>query len=585
MQDAPHADSAGAAAGPSNPPGVYGPKRWLDHYPEGVPHEVDASRFPTLVDLLEHAFASYAERPVFTCLGSHLSYGALEKASREMAGYIQSLGLKKGDRVAVMAPNVFQQPVAAYGVLRAGCILVNVNPLYTARELRHQLIDSGAKAIIILENFGVTLQEVIAETEVEHVVVTGMGDMLGLAKGALVNAMVRHVRKMVPPFSLPGAVKFNQALKKGRAAGYTRPELAAQDVAVLQYTGGTTGLSKGATLLHHNLISSLLGADAWAEPVTRTLPENTPLTSVCALPLYHVFAMVNVGMSVMMKGGRALLIPNPRDLGSVVKALQGEVFHTFPAVNTLFQALANHPDFQKLDFSNLLFSNGGGMAVLESTATKWKEVTGVPVGQGYGLSETCSGICCTPADAEAFTGDVGLPMPGTEMRILDDEGREMPVGVRGEICVRGPAVMAGYWNRPDATAEVMTSDGFFRTGDIGVMDEQGRFSVVDRKKDMILVSGFNVYPNEIEDVVAGMDGVFECAAVGVPDEATGEAVRLYVVGEGVEKQQVIDYARTQMVAYKVPKQIEFIDELPKSNVGKILRRELRDQALAEIEKG
>ncbi|MEL6977490.1 MAG: AMP-binding protein [Pseudomonadota bacterium] len=558
------------------PPGVYGPKRWLDHYPEGVPHQVDASAIPTMLHLLEKSFSEYADRIAFTCMGRSLTYRQLDQTSRDMAAYLQGLGLKKGDRVAVMAPNVFQQQVAVCGVIRAGFVVVNVNPLYTARELRHQLKDSGAKAIVILENFAITLQEVIADTEVEHVVATALGDMLG-PKGMLVNAIVRHVKKMVPPYKLPGAVRFKAALKAGRAASYQRPEIAPEDIAVLQYTGGTTGLSKGAMLLHSTLISSLLAADAWAEPGLRKLPEDQPLTLVCALPLYHVFAMINVAMSSIVKGGRVILIPNARDLNSLVEALKGEVFHTFPGVNTLFAALAEYKEFQKLDFSNLMICNGGGMACLETTANRWKDVTGSSITEGYGLSETSSGICCNRADLDGFTGHCGVPMPGTEIRILDDEGREMPAGARGEICIRGDAVMAGYWNKPDETAKVMTADGFFRSGDIGVMDEHGSVAVVDRKKDMILVSGFNVFPNEIEDVISGLQGVRECAAVGVPDANTGEAIRLFVVGQDLDDRQVIDYARTQLVAYKVPKQIVFIDELPKSNVGKILRRELRDR--------
>ncbi|MEM9724911.1 MAG: AMP-binding protein [Pseudomonadota bacterium] len=586
MDDATHADMEGgstaeAAPTPPRPAGEYGPKYWLKNYPEGVPHEVDTSRFPTMVDLLEGSFKTYADRPVFTCLGATLTYAELDRGSQAVAAYLQSLGFKKGDRVAVMGPNIFQQPVAAYGVMRAGCILVNVNPLYTARELRHQLQDSGARAIVILENFAHTLEEVIGDTQVEHVVITGMGDMLGAVKGTLVNTVVRHVKKMVPKYSLPKAVRFNDMIKKGKAATYTRPDIAPDDVAALQYTGGTTGLSKGATLTHKSLVTALLGAEAWMQPLMEKHPADKRMTSVCALPLYHVFAMVNIAMMGMMRGGRMILIPNPRDLDSVVKALKGQEFHIFPAVNTLFQALANHPGFRQLDFSNMMMSGGGGTAVLEDTASSWQKLTGVAVGQGYGLSETSSGICITPVTDEKFAGNVGLPLPSMEIRILDDEGREMPLGERGEICIRGPAVMAGYWQRPDATAEVMTSDGFFRSGDIGVMDEDGRVYVVDRKKDMILVSGFNVYPNEIEDVVTGLDGVLECAAVGVPDAGTGEAIKLFVVTtKTLTKEEIIAYARKEMTAYKVPKQIEFLDELPKSNVGKILRRELRDKAQA-----
>lgn len=561
-----------------------GAKRWLSAYPEGVPAEVDPSVYPSLLELFEERFQKFSERGFLTLMGKTLSYADVERLSKEMAAYFQTLGLEKGDRIAVMAPNVFQQPIAVLAVLRAGYVVVNVNPLYTARELRHQLIDSGAKAIVILENFAATLQEIIADTEIEHIVVTALGDQLGGLKGMLVNTVVRHVKKMVPRYSLPGAVKFNDAMKIGKRSTYSRPQMAAGDLAILQYTGGTTGVAKGAMLLHQTLVSALLSSSEWCGAGLRRNNLQDGAVAVCALPLYHVFALVNVHLMSILNGGRLILIPNPRDLPALIKALKGERFNLFPGVNTLFTALAKHPDFAKLDFSGLVVALGGGAAVLEGTAEAFRKVTGRTICQGYGLSETSSGICCMPTDEIEYTGSIGVPLPSVEIRILDDAGAELAVGERGEICIRGGPVMAGYWNRPEATAEAFTSDGFFRSGDIGVMDEQGYVRIVDRKKDMILVSGFNVYPNEVEDVISTMEGVTECAAIGVPDENTGEAIRIYVVREGdVDAEAIKAFCRENMVGYKCPKQIVFTEELPKSLIGKILRRELREKAMAEAE--
>jgi long-chain acyl-CoA synthetase len=454
-----------------------------------------------------------------------------------------------------------------------------VNPLYTPRELEHQLKDSGSKAIVIIENFAATLQQCIANTPVKHVVLCAMGDQLGLLKGALVNYVVRNVKKMVPAHNLPGAVRFNEAITRGTRGALTRPEIKPDDVAVLQYTGGTTGVSKGAVLLHRNVIANVLQSEAWNQPAMSKVPAGEQSTGVCALPLYHIFAFT-VGMMLSMRtGAKLILIPNPRDLPAVLKELAKHTFHTFPAVNTLFNGLANHPDFNSVNWSNLKVSVGGGMAVQAAVAKLWLEKTGCPICEGYGLSETSPSASCNPVTNQEFTGTIGLPLPNTWMKLLDDEGREVPAGQPGEIAIKGPQVMAGYWQRPDETAKVMTADGYFRSGDIGTMDERGYFKIVDRKKDMVLVSGFNVYPNEVEDVVAGMDGVMECAVVGVPDDKTGEAVKLVIVRKNPElnETQVREFCRANLTGYKQPKVIEFRTELPKTPVGKILRRELRDR--------
>ena len=550
---------------------------WLGSYPEGVPADIDPSHYESLVVLMEESFARYADRTAYSFMGKNISYRQTDDDSLALAAYLQSLGLAKGDRVAIMMPNVPQYPVTVAAVLRAGYVVVNVNPLYTARELEHQLKDSGAKAIVIIENFAATLEKCVASTPVQHVLLASMGDRLGVLKGAVVNHVVRKVKKLVPPFHLPQAVRFNEALSRGRKLPVTRPDLGPQDIAVLQYTGGTTGVSKGAVLLHRNVIANVLQSEAWNDPVMKRVPANEQPTSVCALPLYHIFAFTVNMMLSMRTGGKTILIPNPRDLPAVIKELSKHTFHSFPAVNTLFNGLANHPDFGKVNWSNLKVSVGGGMAVTGSVARLWLEKTGCPICEGYGLSETSPSASCNPTTSTEFTGTIGVPIPGTWMKILDDDGQEVPQGQTGEIAIKGPQVMAGYWQRPDETAKVMTADGYFKSGDVGFMDARGFFKIVDRKKDMILVSGFNVYPNEVEEVASACPGVLECAAIGVPDEKTGEAVKLVVVRKdaSLTAEQIQDYCRDKLTAYKHPRIIEFRDELPKTPVGKILRRELR----------
>ena len=552
---------------------------WLSSYPEGVPAQIDASQYDSLVNLMEESFAKYADRTAYSFMGQNIGYQETDVKSQAFAAYLQSLGLEKGDRVAIMMPNVPQYPVAVAAILRAGLVVVNVNPLYTPRELEHQLKDSGAKAIVIIENFAITLQKCIAETHVKHVVICAMGDMLRMPKGALVNFVVRNVKNMVPAFDLPGAINFNHALRIGKQARFVKPEVKSDDIAVLQYTGGTTGVSKGAVLLHRNVIANLLQSEAWNDPVMKRVPANEQPTSVCALPLYHIFAFTVNMMLGLRTGGKNILIPNPRDLPAVLKELSKHTFHSFPAVNTLFNGLANHPDFGKVDWSNLKVSVGGGMAVTSAVAALWLEKTGCPICEGYGLSETSPSASCNPTTSTQFTGTIGVPLPSTFMKLLDDEGKEVTeLGQPGEIAIKGPQVMAGYWQRPDETARCMTADGYFKSGDIGIRDAKGFFKIVDRKKDMILVSGFNVYPNDVEETVSLCPGVLECAAVGVPDEKTGEAVKLVIVKKdpALTEDDVRAYCRANMTGYKQPKVIEFKTELPKTAVGKILRRELRD---------
>ena len=552
---------------------------WLSAYPPGVPADIDTSAYSSLVGLLEESFQKYGSRVAYSFMGKDVTYGQTDSLSRALAAYFQGLGLAKGDRVAIMMPNVPQYAVAVAAILRAGLVVVNVNPLYTPRELEHQLKDSGAKAIVIIENFASTLEQCIASTPVKHVVLTAMGDQLGLLKGALVNYVVRNVKKMVPAFNLPGAVRFNEAIARGTRGTLKRPDIKADDVAVLQYTGGTTGVSKGAVLLHRNVIANVLQSEAWNEPVMKKVPAGEQPTGVCALPLYHIFAFT-VGMMLSMRtGGKLVLIPNPRDLPAVLKELSNHTIHSFPAVNTLFNGLANHPDFHTVNWKNLKISVGGGMAVQGAVAKLWLDKTGCPICEGYGLSETSPSVSCNPTTSTEYTGSIGVPLPGTWMKLIDDDGHEVPPGQPGEIAIKGPQVMAGYWQRPDETAKVMTADGFFKSGDIGVMDEHGFFRIVDRKKDMILVSGFNVYPNEVEDVVAKLDGVLECAAVGVADDKSGEAVKLVIVKKNPELTEaaVRDWCKANLTGYKQPKIVEFRTELPKTPVGKILRRELRDK--------
>jgi long-chain acyl-CoA synthetase len=549
---------------------------WLKNYPEGVPADLPPSPYPSLLALMEESFHQYAGRTAFSFMGKAQTFGETDRLSQAFAAYLQGLGLVRGDRVAIMMPNVPQYPIAVAAVLRAGCVVVNVNPLYTPRELEHQLKDSGAKAVVIIENFAITLEKCLAATPVQHVVLCAMGDRLGLFKGALVNAAVRHVKKLVPPFHLPGAVRFNEALAHGARAAFKKVDVQPDDVALLQYTGGTTGVAKGAVLLHRNLVSNVLQAELWLRPVFTTISSSAQPTSVCALPLYHIFAFT-VSMLFVRLGGQTLLIPNPRDLSAVLKELSKHVFHCFPAVNTLFNALAQHPDFNTVNWGNLKISIGGGAAVQSSVARLWREKTGNPITEAYGLSETSPLATANPVTNPEYTGTIGVPVSATWVRCLADDGHEVPQGQPGEIAIKGPQVMAGYWQRPDETAQVMTDDGYFKTGDIGIMDERGFFRIVDRKKDMILVSGFNVYPTEVEDVVSRLDGVLECACVGMADAQTGEAVRLVIVRKNpaLTEEQVRAWCRENLTGYKQPKVIEFRAELPKTPVGKILRRELR----------
>ena len=554
---------------------------WLKQYPAGVPADIDVTQYSSLVELLEESFVKFADRKAFICMDKSISYRDLDEMSAAIGAFLQSKGLKKGARVALMMPNVLQYPVSTAAVLRAGYTAVNVNPLYTPRELEHQLKDSGAEAIIVLENFATTVQQVIARTAVKHVIVGSMGDLLGF-KGVIVNLVVRKVKKMVPAWSIPGAVSFNDALAAGRGMKLNKPSLTREDVAFLQYTGGTTGVSKGATLLHRNILANVLQNDAWLQPALKKPPHVDQLFIVCALPLYHIFALTACFLLAMRAGGVNLLIPNPRDMAGFIKELQKYQVNSFPAVNTLYNGLLNTPGFDKLDFSKLKTSFGGGMATQKPVADKWLAVTGCALSEGYGLSETSPTLTCNPADTDKFSGSIGIPVPSTYLSIRDDDGKEVPLGEPGEICAKGPQVMAGYWQRPEETANVMTADGFFRTGDIGVMDANGYTKIVDRKKDMILVSGFNVYPNEIEEVIAGHAGVLECAVIGVQDAKSGEAVKAFIVKKdpSLTAEEVIKYCGTQLTAYKVPKQIEFRADLPKTNVGKILRRELRDEKKA-----
>jgi len=551
---------------------------WLKSYPPGVPADIDPSAYASVVSLFEESFSKHRDKRAYVCMDKALTFGEIDFLSTALGAWLQGRGLKRGARVAIMMPNVLQYPVAVAAVLRAGFIAVNVNPLYTGRELEHQLRDSGAEAIIILENFATTLQRVVAHTAVKHVVVASMGDLLGFPKGPIVNFVVRTMRKMVPAWSLPGHVKFNDAISAGRRMTLDRPQLGPDDVAVLQYTGGTTGVSKGATLLHRTLVANLLASEAWMQPGLQRRKISGQLTIVCALPLYHVFAFVTCGLLGLRTGALNVLIPNPRDLDGMIKDLSKYRINVFPAVNTLFNGLANRPEFARLDFSELVISNGGGTAVQESVAKKWLAITGCPVCEGYGLSETSAGVTCNPTDSEAYTGTIGLPLPNVEIRILDDDGKDVALGQAGEIAIRGPQVMRDYWQQPQETAKVMTADGFFKSGDVGIMDARGYIKIVDRKKDMILVSGFNVYPNEVEEVVAAHPGVLECAAIGVPDANSGEAVMLFVVKKdpALTREALAAYCARELTGYKRPRHIEFRDDLPKSNVGKILRRELRD---------
>ena len=551
---------------------------WLKSYPPGVPADIDPTEYASLVDLFEKSVRKFAARPAFHSMGKTITYADLERLSREFGAWLQAKGLGKGSRVAIMLPNCLQYPVAMFGTLRAGCTVVNVNPLYTARELEHQLRDSGAEAIVILENFAAVLQQVRSRTPIKHVVVTSLGEMLGV-KGLIVNLVVRKVKKMVPPYELPGSILFKEALGEGRGKTLTTPPLAHEDIAFLQYTGGTTGVSKGAILVHRNLIAALLQYRAWLAPAMAQAEQPVIIT---ALPLYHIFSLTVNCLVMMFVGGENVLITNPRDIPGFVKELKKHKYSMITGVNTLFNALLNHPDFAKLDFSHLKMALGGGMAVQKAVAERWKQVTGTALIEGYGLTETAPSATANPLNLREFSGSIGVPMSSTEVVLRDDSGRNVALGEPGEICIRGPQVMRGYWQRPEETAKVLGQDGFLHTGDIGVMDEKGFIRIVDRKKDMILVSGFNVYPNEIEQVVATHPGVLECAVIGVPDEHSGEVPKVYVVRKDPQltEQDVLEHCRKELTGYKRPKYVEFRPDLPKTNVGKILRRALREEKKA-----
>jgi len=553
---------------------------WLKQYPKGVPADIDVNEYASLREVFEESCKKYATRPAFTCMGKSITFAELDTLSATFGAWLQAQGCGKGSRVALMMPNILQYPVCLFGTLRAGCTVVNVNPLYTARELEHQLIDSGAEMIVVVENFAHTLQEVIGRTKVRKAIVTSIGELLGF-KGLIVDFVLRHVKKMIPAWSVPGAIRLSVALDEGRRHKLLPAPIGHDDIAFLQYTGGTTGVSKGAILLHRNIVANLLQARAWLRPF---LDPNAREIVITPLPLYHIFSLTANCLTFMTIGGENVLIPNPRDIPGFVKEMAKFKFSVITGVNTLFNALVNNPEFAKLEFSTLRITLGGGMAVQEAVAVKWKQVTGTPLIEAYGLTETSPAATINPLDLPAYNGSIGLPISSTEVVLRDDAGKDVAQGLPGEICIRGPQVMAGYWNRPDETAKVMTADGFLLTGDIGVMDERGFVRIVDRKKDMILVSGFNVYPNEIEGVVAMHPGVLECAAVGVPDAKSGEAVRLYIVKKdpALTADSVMKHCREHLTGYKIPRDVEFRTELPKTNVGKILRRELRDEAKKQM---
>ncbi len=556
-------------------------KFWLEHYPDGVPHDIDPEQYRSLGQLLEESFRKNANRPFSVCMERWMSYRRLDELSAALGAWLQRLGLEPDARVAIMLPNIPQFAVTMAAILRAGYTCVNVNPLYTARELEHQLKDSGATAIVVLENFAHTLEEVIDNTQVKHVVVAAMGDLLGPWYGRWITFAVRHLAKMVPAYRLPLAegrtvTPFRKALAEGHALTLKPAASTLDSIAFLQYTGGTTGLSKGAVLTHRNVVAAILQAEAWFSPALKRIGDVRNTNSIAALPLYHIFALTLCFLAIRW-GAHMTLIPNPRDIGKFVEVLKRRPFHLLPAVNTLFNALLQHPQFRTIDFSHLCLSQAGGMAASEGTARHWREVTGCSMVEGWGMSETCAIGTNNPVTSDRFSGTIGLPLPGVEIAIKDDAGNSLPIGASGEICIRGPNVMTGYYRQPDETANAFTADGFMRTGDIGIMDEQGYTRIVDRKKDMILVSGFNVFPSELENVISLCDGVLECAVIGVPDPKQGEAIKVYVVRSDptLSEEDLAKYCAQNLTGYKHPKYIEFRDELPKSNVGKILRRELR----------
>jgi len=551
-------------------------KIWLKAYPKGVPAEIDVNQYASVRDVFDEAVAKYGARPAYTCMGRTITFAELDTLSRAFGAWLQAKGCGKGARVALMMPNVLQYPICLFGILRAGCTVVNVNPLYTARELEHQLNDSGAEMIVVVENFAHTVEEVVGKTKVRQVIVTTIGELLGV-KGLIVDFVLRHLKKMVPAWRLEGSIRLSDALAEGRKAKLAAVPLGHDDIAFLQYTGGTTGVAKGAMLLHRNIVANLLQARAWVSPF---IARDSREIVITPLPLYHIFSLTANCLTFMTLGAENVLIPNPRDIPGFVKEMAKFRFTAFTGVNTLFNALVNNAEFAKLDFSALRITLGGGMAVQEAVAVKWKQVTGHPLIEAYGLTETSPAATINPLDLPAYNGSIGLPISSTEVILRDDEGKVVALGEPGEICVRGPQVMAGYWNRPDETAKVLDKDGWLATGDVGIMDERGFVRIVDRKKDMILVSGFNVYPNEIEAVVVMHPGVLECAAVGVPDAKSGEAVKLFVVKKdpALTAEDVMKHCREHLTGYKCPREIEFRKELPKTNVGKILRRELRDEA-------
>jgi long-chain acyl-CoA synthetase len=549
---------------------------WLEHYPAGVPAEIDVDQYASVREMFEECCRAFARRPAFSCMGRTITFADLDALSSTFGAWLQGIGCTKGTRVALMMPNVLQYPICIFGTLRAGCAVVNVNPLYTPRELEHQLVDSGAEVIVVVENFAQTLQQVVARTKIRRIVVTSIGELLAI-KGRLVDLVLRRVKRAIPKWSLPGAIRFTDAMKQGRKRSLSRIPIGHDDLAFLQYTGGTTGVAKAAMLVHRNLVANMLQARAWLRPV---LDENRREVILTPLPLYHIFSLTANCLVFMSIGGENVMITNPRDIAGFIKEMRRYRFTAMTGVNTLFNALLNHPRLRSVDFASFRLALGGGMAVQEAVARRWKTVTGVPLVEAYGLTETSPAATINPFDGAEYNGSIGLPIPSTDVVLRDDEGNDVPADQPGEICIRGPQVMAGYWQRPAETAHAMTADGYFKTGDIGTMDARGYIRIVDRKKDMINVSGFNVYPNEIENVVMMHEGVVECAVVGVPDRKSGEAVKLYVVrrDERLKAQQLIAHCRAQLAGYKCPREVEFRSELPKSNVGKILRRELREEA-------
>ena len=556
---------------------------WTSAYEEGVPSEINPKEYSSLIGVLEDSFKKFEDKESFHCMGKCFTWGEIELLSRKFASYLQNdLGLKKGDRVALMMPNILQYPIALFGILRAGMVAVNVNPLYTARELEHQLNDAEVGTIIIFENSCKTLQEIVDNTPVKNILTTGIGDLLGFPKSMIVNFVIKHVKKMIPDWNLPQAKDFKTELFDANGDGYTRPDLNLEDISFLQYTGGTTGVSKGAVLTHGNIVANIVQARAW---ISKYLKEGEE-TIITPLPLYHIFSLTANCMIFATMGAKNILITNPRDMPGFIKELKKHKFTAFTGVNTLFNGLLNNPEFKDVDFSSLKLTLGGGMAVQKVVADRWKEVTGVPLIEAYGLTETSPAACINPMNLKAYNGKIGVPISSTEMIILNDEGERLPTGEVGEIAIKGPQVMQGYYKRPEETANVMTSDGFFKTGDLGFMDEKGFFQIVDRKKDMILVSGFNVYPNEVEEVVVSHPKVFEAAAIGVPDDKSGEAVKVFVVksDESLTVEELKAHCKESLTGYKVPRLYEFRDDLPKTNVGKILRKDLRNEELAKIKK-